>query len=134
MHWITDSVFMLPKNCEKKSVLLFVDNTNVIYAWEKKYCKNDQETSILIRALHILEAFLECKIFVQHTRRLSNDMASLADHLSRQSSTTAEDLGKIKKIFWSKPEGTIVNWLKNPVADWSIPNKILNDVKSKLHS
>ena len=121
-----------PKIVKNKFVLLFVDNTNVIYAWEKKYCKNDQETSIIIRTLHILEAFLECKIFVQHTKRLSNEMASLADHLSRKSSTTVSDLEKIEKISWSKPEGTLLTWLKNPVADWSIPNKILEDVKNKL--
>ena len=59
-------------------------------------------------------------------------MASLADHLSRKSSTTVSDLEKIKKINWSKPEGTLLTWLKNPVADWSIPNKILEDVKNKL--
>jgi len=122
-----------PKIVKNKFVLLFVDNTNVIYAWEKKYCKNDQETSILIRTLHILEAYLECKIFVQHTKRLSNEMASLVDHLSRQSSTTAIDLKKIEKITWSQPEGTLVSWLKKPVADWTIPNKILEDVKNKMY-
>jgi len=121
-----------PKNIKNKFVIFFIDDINVIYAWEKKYCKNDQETSIIIRTLHILEAFLECKIFIQHTKRMSNEMATLADHLSRQSTTSSDDLEKIKHTNWKKPSGALIDWLKNPVADWSLPNKILHDVKNKL--
>ena len=50
-----------PDLVKNKFVILFVDNISLIYAWEKKYCKNDEETSILVRCLHMLEAFLEAK-------------------------------------------------------------------------
>ena len=78
-----------PKMLKNRFVILYVDNISLIYAWEKKYCKNDEETSILIRCLHVLEAFLEAKFFVEHVKRMSNDMAVLVDHLSKESSTTA---------------------------------------------
>jgi hypothetical protein len=39
-----------------------VDNTAIIYAWQKKkYTVQDPETSLLVRALHVLEAFLNVR-------------------------------------------------------------------------
>ena len=48
-----------PDLIRNKYVILYVDNISLLYAWEKKYCKNDEETSILVRCLHVMEAFLE---------------------------------------------------------------------------
>ena len=57
-----------PALIRNKFVILYVDNISLIYAWEKKYCKNDEETSILVRCLHVLEAFLEAKVFVNMSK------------------------------------------------------------------
>ncbi len=75
-----------------------MDNTTVVYAWEKKYNKRDTELSILIRCLHVIEAFLGCKIYVKHTKRMSNAMAKMADKLSRSKTTDEETLTKIAHI------------------------------------
>ena len=115
-----------------KYVILYVDNISLIYAWEKKYCKNDEETSILIRCLHVLEAFLETKIFVEHVKRMSNDMAVLADHLSRESSTTGTDLARISDLPWLSPGGALLSWISDPSLDWNLPVKIVNDVGKML--
>ena len=96
-----------PNSLIEKFIVLYVDNISLIYAWEKKYCKNDEETLILIRCLHILEAFLECRIFVEHVKRRSNKMATLVDNLSRESSTTAEDLEQIQGLQWHSPQGNL---------------------------
>ena len=48
-----------PDLIRNKYVILYVDNISLLYAWEKKYCKNDEETLILVRCLQVLEAFLE---------------------------------------------------------------------------
>ncbi len=49
-------------------IVLELDNTAVQYGWNKRYCKNDPETSVLIRALHIIEAYLHCRIYVRHVK------------------------------------------------------------------
>ena len=116
-----------------KFIVLYVDNISLIYAWEKKYCKNDEETSILIRCLHVLEAFLECRIFVEHVKRRSNKMAILVDNLSRESSTTTDDLEKIQGLQWHTPQGALNKWLANPGLDWRLPEKLVADVKKLLH-
>ncbi len=87
-----------PKKVKNKFVRLFVDNTNVIYGWERCGCASDAETLVLFRALHLLDAKLECKIFVEHMRRMSTPEAELADHLTHASTTTAEDWSKIEHL------------------------------------
>ncbi len=100
-----------PQNLAGKHVVLQVDNTAVIYAWQKKYAVQDPETSLLVRALHVLEAFLECKIYVEHLKRLSNHVANVVDSLSRTSTTTPELLNELAQAPWVTPRGALVAWL-----------------------
>ena len=86
----------------------------------------------MIRCLHVLEAFLECRIFVEHVKRRSNKMAILVDNLSRESSTTTDDLEKIQGLQWHSPQGALNKWLSNPGLDWNLPEKLVADVKSLL--
>jgi hypothetical protein len=107
-----------------------VDNKAVVHGWKKKYSIKDPETSLLLRTLHVLEAFLECKIYVVHLRRMSNLVASLADSLSRKETTTPEILKTIGGIPVRSPVGALLDWLENPLLDWDFPQKILDDVKT----
>jgi hypothetical protein len=119
-----------PKRLCGKHVVLQVDNTAVVRAWSKKYTVSDPETSLLMRTLNILEALLECKIYVIHLRRISNRIATLADALSRTSTTTAEVLNELHGLPWDSPKGAAVRWLENPLLDWDLPVKIMDDVKT----
>ena len=101
-------------------VILYVDNISLIYAWEKKYCKNDEETSILIRCLYVLESFLEAKVFVEHVKRKSNDMAVPVDNLSRKSTTTDKDLADINDVIWLTPSRSLASWAAAPSLDWCL--------------
>ena len=121
-----------PDLIKNRFVILYVDNISLIYAWEKKYCKNDEETSILIRCLHVLESFLEAKVFVEHIKRKSNDMAVLVDNLSRKSTTTVKDLAAINDVIWLTPGGSLASWAAGPTLDWSLPVKLLADVTKIL--
>ena len=56
---------------------------------------------------------------------MSNEMAILADHLTRESTTKEEDIQRIKHVKWNTPKGEIITWLKNPHPDWDLPNKII---------
>ncbi len=119
-----------PKILRGRHIVLGVDNISVVYAWLKKYCKNDPETSLLIRTLHVIEAFLHCKIYVTHVKRLSTKMAAMADCLSRQSTVTPEDSAWLVKVPVHHPWGQLGEWLEKPVLNWNLPLLILEDVKS----
>ena len=117
-----------PDLIRNKYVILYVDNISLIYAWEEKYCKNDEETSILVRCLHVLEAFLEARVFVGHVKRMSNDKAVLVDRL------TGEDLNRIKDLPWLSPSGALKDWISLPCRDWNLPVKIVKDVQDMLEN
>ncbi len=55
--------------------------------------------SILIRALHLISAYLGCIIYFCYLQRMSTWDAKLADRLSRESTTSTED----KKLLNSFP-------------------------------
>jgi hypothetical protein len=113
-------------------VVLHVDNIAVVYAWKKKYCSGDPETSLLIRCLHVLESFLECKLYVRHLRRMSTPIARIADGLTRQTTITPELRGAVGSAPWESLEDPLADWLENPVLDWDLPLKIVANVSSKL--
>ena len=117
-----------PSELKNQHVLLQVDNLGVVYGWEKKYCKNDPETSLLLRTLHVIEAFLPCKIYVQHVKRCSDTMSRLADSLSRRSTTSHENLQAIERGVIHRPAGALAEWLDHPFLDWSLPEKIVSDI------
>jgi len=121
-----------PKDLRGQHVLLEVDNTSVVYAWEKKHGKNDVELSLLIRCLIVIEAFLECKIYVKHTLRRSNFMSILVDNLSRENTITPEVIRSLRGLKPKKVNGYITTWLENPVLDWNLPLKLIEDIKFVL--
>jgi hypothetical protein len=121
-----------PNMLKNKYVILEVDNINLVYGWEKKHCKNDQHASILLRCLHVLEARLECKVHVHHTRRMSNPMAALADKLSRSATTTRAELDQIEGLEWHVLKGPLADWLADPALDWELPLKLLDSVEQIL--
>ena len=112
-----------------KHVVLEVDNLGVVYGWEKKHLKEDPETSLLLRCLHVLEAKLACKIYVKHVKRCSTEMATLADKLSRASTTDDWCLKKIKHASRLKLMGGLKAWLENPVIDWTLPEKLCKEIE-----
>jgi hypothetical protein len=119
-----------PKYLVGKHVVLGVDNTSVVYAWHKRYNKHDPETSLLIRVLHVIEAYLHCKIYVTHVRRMSTKMAALADALSRESTMDSVLRSSMEGTPISRPWGQLGLWLEAPFLDWDLPLKILEDVKA----
>jgi hypothetical protein len=122
----------VPKNVMNQYILLYVNNINLVYGWEKRHCKNDQHASILLRCLHVLEARLECRIYVQHARRMFSPMAVLVDRLSRSATTTELELDQIKHLRWHVPGGPLTTWLEDPVLDWDLPSKLVMWVEQKL--
>jgi hypothetical protein len=86
-HRLTTPVLSNPRELRGEHIILEVDNLGVVFGWEKRMTKGDVEVSILLRALNLIEAFLHCKIYIQHVPRVSNAMASLADALTRESMT-----------------------------------------------
>jgi hypothetical protein len=119
-----------PGTLRGRHIVLGVDNVSVVYAWLKKYCKNDPERSLLIRTLHVIEAFLHCKIYVTHVKRLSTNIAAMADRLSRESTISDEDRIWLDRVPVYRPWGQLGACLERPVLNWNLPLLILEDFKT----
>ena len=117
-----------PNRLRHRHVVLQVDNLAVVKSWDRRLCRNDPETSCLIRALHILEAFLECVVHVEHCPRMSTPEAKLADHLSRESTTTADDRLLIEHLRVFRPKGALTRWLKNPKPHWNLGQQLVQEL------
>ena len=93
--------------------------------------KNSETLAILIQTLHIFEAALPCRIFVEHVKRNSNEWATLVDKCSRKSSIREIDVKKIEgKTI--KMTGPLVEWFEDPVNDWNLPLKIVKHAVTRL--
>jgi hypothetical protein len=119
---------LIPKKLMNQHILLKVDNTGCIFGWQNKSVSGDNCASILIRALHLVTAYLGSVIHMVHLPRVISWEARMVDRLSRARTTTKDDL-KLLESLRNKPlPKSLTNWLINPVEDFSLANQLLDDV------
>jgi hypothetical protein len=121
-----------PNEVAGSYVVVRVDNISCFYGWVNRQAPGDESASILIRTLHLLCYALECEIHIEHLPRVSTWEAELVDRLSRESSTTLGDRELLKKHERGKFPRTLLEWMKNPVEDWKLPEKIVEEVLTIL--
>ncbi len=121
-----------PKDLMGKHVIFRIDNIAVFYGWENKIVKNDVTATILIRAIHLLAFYLGIYVHVEHVPRCSDKFSTLADHLSRTSTTGVKDLEVLENSVKKPIEGSLNSWLEDPKEDWELPKILLNETIKKL--
>jgi hypothetical protein len=110
-----------PEKLVGKNVLLLVDNDALPQSWNRRMPRRNEHAAIVIRILHMLEAVLPCRIFIQYQRRCSTDEAKLVDRLSRASTTSQADYDRLNHLHVHTPKGPFITWLSNPEIDWTLP-------------
>ena len=56
----------------------------------------------------------------------------MVDSLSREETTSPKLLDELANIPWDQPKGHLLPWLENPVLDWDLPLKLVEDVRNLL--
>jgi len=115
-----------------REVVLLTDSEAVVFGWDSRKVANDESASIIIQAIHLISAFLGCWVTVQHLPRVSTPAARLADRLTRKSTTTKADLVTISQATHFPVPSALSRWLAYPTEDWSLPHRLLTDVKNRL--
>jgi len=123
----------IPGQLAGRHVVLQVDNIAAVFGWEDKQVKGDIAASILVRALHLMEAFLACRIHVRHLPRMSSTAGELADHLSREETTSVREGRDVEAIEASLTSPALEAWLKSPNEDWALATDILRDIRSVVN-
>lgn len=125
-------VFELPEVLRYKHVNFETENLSVVYCWKKKYCKYDEELSILLQVMHVLESLLECKFYVSHVKSMSTEESKLVKRLTRRETTTICDRRTIRNLNVNVSKNPLTMWLEDPVIDWGLPEKCMNFVSGKI--
>jgi hypothetical protein len=118
-----------PEQLLGRHVILRVDNKAVVYGWGSKGVRNDVAASILIRALYLIGGLLSCTIHVEHLPRMSSELGTLADHLSRVKTSGEGDIAAVSHVGPGTPHRVLLSWLEDPQEDWELANRLLAAVE-----
>ena len=108
-------------------VLIFVDNSAVMYAFDKGRSGSDPYVTFLVQAILFVMTQLCCLLTVRHVKRRSSPTAKIADTLSRDNEEAKEmitDLKSFRKGCWPH---AMIDWFKNPSFDPNFKRKLLDE-------
>lgn len=112
-----------PTSVAGREIILLTDNEPIVYGWDSRKVKNDESASILIRALHIISFFLGSEVTVRHLPRMATPLATLADQLSRSSTTHHKQLIQIRHAVQPKiPKILICRLVAPPIRGLEPPS------------
>ena len=98
-----------------KQIIFKVDNIAVTWGWQKGYVKEDKTASEVLKAVRHLGGLLGTTIFIEHVGRMTNEMAILADQLSRrEKAPEARERMALEKAMYRPTQGFLLEWLQNP--------------------
>jgi len=124
---------LAPDVVRGRHVILGVDNVAVVFGWTNRAIKGDTSASVLIRALHIVTAFLECRVYVQHVPRKSTPSSTLADALTRESTSTPAVWQELATENILGPPDPLWEWLTDPRTDWHLGSRLVDWLRTQGH-
>ena len=101
-------------------------NITCSWAWEKKYEKNSEMASALIRCLAIMSAYLGSYIHIEYRKQPKCWEEISAEKISRNSGANSSCPDLSVSSMNSEWPVWAVEWLKKPRIDWSLADKLRN--------
>lgn len=112
---------VLPQALRWKNVIFWVDNEAVSYRWQSGYIRRDRSATQVLKSVYVLSTSLGCTVYVQHVGRVSNEMATLADELSRKEQSSNSSFRQaLEKAEFQRPEqrGLCgIGWKNQPMME-----------------
>lgn len=115
-----------------KHIVCKVDNVAVVWAYWNGRSRSDPYTSLIVSVINHIAVSTPFKLYVEHLPRVSTLPALLADTLSRTDPKGRYLIDHIGLEVQSTWPPSLVAWLNNPVIDWSLRSKILQDCRNTL--
>ena len=104
-----------PEKVRGKNIVFKIDNMAVLFGWYNGYVKNDKSASEILKSVHYLSGLSGTTINVEHVDRVSDDLAKLADELSRrEQSIDGKARLALERAERGFVSGTFLHWLENP--------------------
>jgi hypothetical protein len=122
-------ILLAPELFKKTNVVIKVDCFGTVFSMSNRMCKGDKSAAMFVRAAHLIAAYLECCLHVEHLPRMSDWGAEVADRLSRKSSTTVQDKRLVKAFINRDIPKCLEEWFNCPTTDWQLAIKLLEHVE-----
>jgi hypothetical protein len=115
-----------------RQITLLTDNEALVFGWEKRRVPHDTSASILLRAIHIISAFLGSSVEIRHLPRISTPSAELVDALTRSTTTLACHRDAVSKAPQVAIPAQLTDWFDDPRDDWNLPITLLQYVQNSF--
>jgi len=125
-------ILACPDRLVRQHLIFKVDNIGCCYGLKNGHAKNDKTATIIIRTILLLTNYLGSVLHTEHLPRVSTWEGQIVDRLSRMSTTTVNDIRLLNSFPSIDIPSYLVQWLSDPVEDWSLPVKVLSFVRNKL--
>ena len=118
-----------PEKIRGRHMVFRVDNMAVVHGWSRGYVKYDKSASEVIKCVGYLSFYYGTTVHVEHVPRMSNEMADLADELSRKSVLKKEEIQEIlKEVMVEETSSSLRGWLSDPTSQEHLTNILLRKV------
>ena len=121
-------MIVFPEYVAGKQLVFKVDNTAVMWGWYNGCVKNYKSASDVLKAVRYLGGLLGASIYVEHVDRMSNDMASLADELSRRENSKCQrNQTALENAVFRPTSGYLLEWLSSPCSGNNLLKRLLEE-------
>jgi hypothetical protein len=116
------------RNLKNQHIVFLTNNITCVWAWDKKYASDDIRSSILIRCIVILAAYLGSEIHIDYKKDPNSWEFISAERLSRDCTTSNTERTFLRRQLDEMVPRDLQLWLSSWSEDWSLPGKLANSL------
>ena len=119
-----------PDMVKGRQLVFKVDNIAVMWGWRNGYVKNDGSATEVLKAARYLAGYLGADIYIEHVDRMSEELACMADELSRRAQCkSAEDNAALSEGAFRPVTGFLLEWLRDPGGKKDLTLELLSEIQ-----
>jgi hypothetical protein len=124
-------LLLIPDKLQSMHIQFFTDKMACVFEMQDGYVKNDKYESLIIRAVHLIGAYLGSVLHFTHFPRRSSWETKTADNLTRYHSTSFLEKQILGRYNHLRVPEQLTNWLNSLTDDWNLALSLLNHVMAK---
>ena len=118
-----------PDRVRGKNIVFKIDNMAVLFGWYNGYVKQDETASEVLKSVQYISSVLGTVVNVQHVGRVSDELAELADELSRRKQSKKPEACKaLESAEFREVSSFLTEWLADPCGGSKLCGKLLKEM------
>ena len=118
-----------PDGVSGKSIVFKIDNIAVLFGWYSGYAKQDEGASEVLKSVQYISNVMGTVVNVQHAERVSDELAELAEELSRRKQSKKPKAREaLEKAEFREVKSFLTEWLTDPCGKSDLCKKLLKEI------